>query len=59
VGIALVASSVQMRGGTGVTFKKVSGPLPLTEIAIAWRHRNVSPLVNAFLDMAKIAARTP
>lgn len=56
-GIALVASSVQMRGGTGVTFKKITGPLPMTEIAIAWRHKNPSPLLESFLETARQAMR--
>jgi DNA-binding transcriptional LysR family regulator len=54
-GIALVASSVQMRGGTGVTFKKITGPLPMTEIAVAWRRKNPSPLVESFLQTARNA----
>jgi DNA-binding transcriptional LysR family regulator len=56
-GIALVASSVQMRGGTGVTFKKITGPLPMTEIAVVWRRKNPSPLVDAFLQTARRAMR--
>jgi DNA-binding transcriptional LysR family regulator len=56
-GIALVASSVQMRGGTGVTFKKITGPLPMTEIAAVWRRKNPSPLVDAFLETARRAMR--
>jgi DNA-binding transcriptional LysR family regulator len=56
-GIALVASSVQMRGGTGVIFKKITGPLPMTEIAVVWRRKNPSPLVDAFLQTARRAMR--
>ncbi len=56
-GIALVASSVQMRGGAGITFKKITGPLPMTEIAIAWRLKNPSPLLESFLETARQAMR--
>jgi DNA-binding transcriptional LysR family regulator len=56
-GIALVASSVQMRGGTGVMFKKITGPLPMTEIAVAWRRKNPSPLVETFLQTARSAMK--
>ncbi|MDB5866491.1 MAG: LysR family transcriptional regulator [Betaproteobacteria bacterium] len=56
-GIALVASSVQMRGGTGVIFKKITGPLPMTEIAVVSRRKNPSPLVDAFLQTARCAMR--
>lgn len=53
-GIALVASSVQMRGGVGVRFMKITGPLPKAEIAVAWRRKNVSPLLKSFLDHARM-----
>ena len=57
-GIALVASSVQMRGsGGGVVFKKITGPLPMTEIAIAWRHKNPSPLLLSFIKNARLAMK--
>ena len=52
-GVALVASSVQMRGAPGVIFKKITGPLPMTEIAVAWRSLNVSPALRTFLDIAR------
>jgi len=51
-GVALVSASVQMRGGTGVEFKKILDPLPMAEIAVAWRRNDSSPLLQAFLDTA-------
>jgi DNA-binding transcriptional LysR family regulator len=54
-GVALVPSSLQARGGAGVAFRKVSGPLPKTEIAIAWRWDDTSPLVRAFRETARTA----
>ena len=56
-GIALVASSVQTTSAKGVLFKKITGQLPMTEIAVAWRHANPSPLLQSFLKIAKQAAR--
>jgi DNA-binding transcriptional LysR family regulator len=52
-GIALVASSIERRGDPAVTFRRVTGPLPLAEIAVAWRRNNASPLVQAFLRAAR------
>lgn len=52
-GIALVPSSVQLRGGGGVTFARVTGPLPETQIAIAWRDNNNSPILQSFLESAR------
>jgi len=56
-GTALVTSSVQVTGSKGVLFKKIRGPLPMTEIAIAWRARNPSPLLQSFLKTARQAKR--
>lgn len=56
-GITLVPSSVQLRGGSGVVFKSLIGKLPQTEIAIAWRRNNDSPLLTAFLKAATVARR--
>lgn len=52
-GIALVASSIERRGDPAVTFKRVTGPLPMAEIAVAWRRNNPSPLVQTFLHAAR------
>jgi DNA-binding transcriptional LysR family regulator len=54
-GIALVSSSVRTRGGSGVVFKKIIGPLPMAEIAVAWRRSDSSPLLHAFLDTVRSA----
>jgi DNA-binding transcriptional LysR family regulator len=55
-GVALVAASVQMRGATGVVFKKISG-LPLAETAIAWRRHKETPLLKSFLQTARQVVR--
>ena len=52
-GVTLVPSSVQLRGGSGVVFTSLVGKLPQTEIAIAWRRNNDSPLLMAFLKAAQ------
>lgn len=51
-GVTLVPSSVQLRAGSGVVFKSLAGKLLQTEIAIAWRRGNDSPLLTAFLKVA-------
>jgi DNA-binding transcriptional LysR family regulator len=55
-GIALVPSSVQVRGGHGVEFRAITGPLPKAEVAIAWRTSDTSPIVRAFCAAAVTAA---
>lgn len=60
-GVTLVPASVRLRGGRGVVFKPIIGSLPPTEIAIAWRRNDDSPLLKAFLKSAtplRQAART-
>lgn len=54
-GIALVASSIERRGDPGIAFRRVTGPLPLAEIAVAWRSNDPSPLVRTFLVAARSA----
>jgi DNA-binding transcriptional LysR family regulator len=56
-GVALVPSSVQMRGGMGVEFRKVNGPLPKAEVAMAWRRNDTSALLRAFRETARAATR--
>ena len=54
-GVTLVPSSVRLRGGSGVVFRPVAGPLPQTEIAVAWRRSDDSPLLKAFLNAARLS----
>ena len=57
-GVTLVPSSVRLRGGRGVVFRPVAGPLPQTEIAVAWRRSDNSPLLKAFLNAARSSMRS-
>lgn len=56
-GVTLVPASVRLRGSSGIAFKPITGPLPQTEIAVAWRRSNDSPLLKEFLSAAKTSAK--
>jgi hypothetical protein len=46
---------MQNRGVNGVVFKKIVGPLPMAEIAVAWRRSDSSPLLKAFIETVRRA----
>jgi DNA-binding transcriptional LysR family regulator len=53
MGVTLVAASVQGLRSEGVTYRPIENALPMVELALAWRADNVSPVVQAFLEVAR------
>jgi DNA-binding transcriptional LysR family regulator len=58
LGVALVPASAQKIGLPGVVYRPVRESTPLACIAIARRRADPSPVVAAFLDVARRAARS-
>jgi DNA-binding transcriptional LysR family regulator len=56
IGISLVAESVRELVRVGVTYRPLSGWAPSLRLDMAWRAADESPLLAAFLDMARAAA---
>ncbi|MBD2258300.1 LysR family transcriptional regulator [Pseudanabaena sp. FACHB-2040] len=55
MGVSLVASGAEARHSAGVTYRALSTPTPLLEIAAAWRKQQVSPVLEDFLALVKQA----
>lgn len=59
MGVALIPSSLQNLQRTGVTYKPLKEPGPMTEIHLAWREGDQLPTLQLFLDLARdIASRS-
>ena len=56
IGVALVPISVSLLHRPGVVYRPLSGRAPTVELALAWRSGPLSPVVAAFLAIARIAA---
>ena len=56
MGITLVPESVQNLAGRGVVFKKLREPVPMMEIAVAWRRDAHSEVLSAFLKVVRETA---
>ena len=52
MGVALIPASLVHLGRTGVTYKALREPAPLTEIDIAWRRDDSLPTLQLFLATA-------
>lgn len=60
VGIAIVPASARNLQMTGVTYRALTGVTQTTELAMAWRRGDESPVLLAFLDVAReFRASTP
>jgi DNA-binding transcriptional LysR family regulator len=57
VGVALVPASTQKIGLAGVAYRAVREATPASRTAVAWRRADASPVVAAFLDVARRAAK--
>lgn len=58
IGVALVPQSAQKMGLAGVAYRPLRETAPPVQLAMAWRHADASPVVAAFLDVARGAARS-
>jgi DNA-binding transcriptional LysR family regulator len=57
VGVALVPASTQKIGLAGVSYRALREATPASRTAVAWRRADASPVVAAFLDVARRAAK--
>jgi DNA-binding transcriptional LysR family regulator len=51
MGLALVPQSVSNLMRAGVEYRALHEPTPLTELGLAWRRDNASPVLRGFLDL--------
>jgi DNA-binding transcriptional LysR family regulator len=58
LGVALVPASAQKIALAGVAYRPLRESTPLAQVAVAWRRADASPVVAAFLDVARRAARS-
>lgn len=57
IGVALVPASAQRMGLAGVSYRALREATPRSRTAVAWRRADASPVVGAFLDVARRAAK--
>lgn len=57
IGVALVPASTQTIGLAGVTYRPLREATPHATTALGWRRADPSPVVAAFLDVARTAAK--
>jgi DNA-binding transcriptional LysR family regulator len=57
IGVALVPISVSLLHRPGVVYRPLSGRAPTVELALAWRSGPLSPVVAAFLAVARASAQ--
>jgi DNA-binding transcriptional LysR family regulator len=50
LGVALIPESLRHLGRTGVVYRTLREPSPLTEIVLAWRARDARPALQRFVD---------
>ena len=53
IGISLVPASTQFLRSRGVVYRRLQGDTSEVEMALAWRHDDHSPVVAAFLSLAR------
>lgn len=58
-GVSLVPASMAKAGMAGVTFVRIRGPVPYSEVSLAWNPDNPSPVLARVLDLlnARVAPR--
>ena len=59
IGIALVIAAFEYLHSWGVTYRPVANDIPSWELALAWRHDEVSTVVRAFLSTAHEVIEEP
>jgi DNA-binding transcriptional LysR family regulator len=57
LGVALVPDSVRIIGMRGVVIRPLSKGAPIVRTSVAWQSANASPLIRAFVETARGAAR--
>jgi DNA-binding transcriptional LysR family regulator len=57
IGVALVPASTQRIGLAGVAYRPLREATPASRTAVAWRRLDASPVVKAFLDVARRVAK--
>lgn len=57
LGVALVPASAQKIALAGVEYRSLRESTPLAQVGVAWRRADTSPVVAAFLQVARRAAR--
>jgi DNA-binding transcriptional LysR family regulator len=58
MGVTIIPASVRKMGWRGVRYFAIRDPNATSHIDAAWRADNTNPVVGAFLDLARAAART-
>ncbi|GAC1358140.1 MAG: LysR substrate-binding domain-containing protein [Ktedonobacteraceae bacterium] len=58
IGISLVPASTQFLRSRGVVYRHLQGDTSEIEMALAWRHDDRSPVVHAFINLAREEMRT-
>jgi DNA-binding transcriptional LysR family regulator len=56
LGVALIPESLRHLGRTGVVYRPLREPSPLTEIALAWRARDARPALQRFIAAVQAVA---
>lgn len=51
MGISLVGAGAEVRHKAGVVYRPLVDPVPILEIAVAWRTGKTSPVLNQFLQV--------
>ena len=57
LGVAFVPASAQKIGLAGVEYRPLADRTPLARTAVVWRRADASPVVAAFVDVARRAAK--
>ena len=57
IGVALVPASTQKIGLAGVAYRQLREATPHARTAVAWRRADSSPVITAFLDVARRVAK--
>jgi DNA-binding transcriptional LysR family regulator len=55
--VALIPESLRHLGRTGVVYRTLREPSPLTEIVLAWRARDTRPALQRFIDAVMSVVR--
>lgn len=58
LGVALVPASAQKIALAGVAYRPLREATPFAQVSVAWRRADTSPVVAAFLQVARRAARS-
>ncbi|MBJ6762493.1 LysR family transcriptional regulator [Myxococcaceae bacterium JPH2] len=56
MGVTMVPATYQVLQREGVVFRPITDPAPRVDLTLAWRQGDRSPLVQAFLNVAREAA---